>query len=83
MNPSDNKPFGDRVLMDLNLEVGQVESYVEAMMQLIDERMDLMTAGIRFCASELISEDNVNAREFLLKLAEGAEECMKLPGRRK
>lgn len=82
MNPTDNEHFGDRVLKDLELEVGQAESYVEAMMQLIDERMDLMAAGIRFCAKELIRDDNVSAREFLLKLAEGAEESMKSPRRR-
>lgn len=76
MSQVDSEHFGDRVLRDLELEVGVADSYVEAMMRLVDERMDLMAAGIRFCAGELVSKDNESARAFLLRLADGAEASM-------
>lgn len=67
--------YGMMVLEELNLPAEEVESYAAAMRKFREERLEILMAGVEFCAREIAKEEPV--RQFLLKLVEGADEKMK------
>lgn len=69
-NPcSDPLRYGAAVMEDLGLSRHDVESYTKAMRKYREEQIELLMAGVMFCASELVKEEA--PRRFLMKLVEG------------
>lgn len=67
--------YGMMVLEELSLPAQECQSYAAAMRRFREERLEILMAGVEFCAREIAKEEHV--RQFLLKLVEGAEETMK------
>lgn len=61
--------YGAAVMEDLGLSRSDVDSYAKAMRKYREEQIELLMAGVMFCASELVNEEA--PRRFLTKLVEG------------